>query len=89
MLNSILDIPPSFQRRSDVRLIERRWRSDPDAVMRFLANVHSAMAQMAQNPSGKVYALKFEPLPGNNGRAQAGHGRMVEPGGLGMSSVSR
>jgi len=43
MLNSILDIPPSFHRRSEVRIIERRWRSDPDAVMRFLANVHSAI----------------------------------------------
>jgi len=64
MLNSVLDIPPSFHRRSEVRLVEHRWRSDPDAVMRFLANVHSAMAQMAPNPSGKVYTLKFEPPPG-------------------------
>ena len=64
MLNSVLDIPPSFHRRSEVRLIEHRWRGDPDAVMRFLANVHSAMAQMAPNPSGKIYSLKFEPPPG-------------------------
>jgi len=64
MLNSMLDIPPSFHRRSEVRLIERRWRSDPVAVMRFLANVHSATTQMAPNPSGKIYTLKFEPPPG-------------------------
>ena len=64
MLNSMLDIPPSFHRRSEVRLIERRWRSDPDAVMRFLANIHSAITQMAPNPSGKIYKLKFEPPPG-------------------------
>ena len=63
MLNSMLDIPPSFHRRSEVRLIERRWRSDPDVVMRFLANIHSATAQMAPNPSGKVYTLRFEPPP--------------------------
>lgn len=65
MLNSMLEIPPSFHRRSEVRLIERRWRSDPEAVMRFLANIHSAMAQLA--PSGKVYTLKFEPPPGMMG----------------------
>ena len=74
MLNSILDIPPSFHRRNEVRVIERRWRSDPDAVMRFLANVHSAMAQMASNPSGKVFTLKFEPPPGMMGELTRGMG---------------
>ncbi len=64
MLNSMLDIPPSFHRRSEVRLLERRWRSDPDAVMRFLANVHSALAQRTPDPGGTVYTLKFEPPPG-------------------------
>ena len=64
MLNSMLGIPPSFHRRSEVRLIERKWRSDPDAMMRFLANIHSVMVQRAPNASGKVYALKFEPPPG-------------------------
>lgn len=61
MLNSILDIPPSFHRRSELQMIEKKWRSDPEAVMRFLANVHSATSQSAPNPSGKAYALKFEP----------------------------
>jgi hypothetical protein len=60
-LNSVLDIPPLFHRRSEVRLVEGKWRSDPEAVMRFLANIHSAMAQPA--PSGKAYTLKFEPPP--------------------------
>jgi hypothetical protein len=64
-LNSMLEIPPSFHRRSEVRLIERKWRSDSEAVMRFLANIHSAMAQLS--PSGKVYTLKFEPPPGMMG----------------------
>ena len=66
MLNSMLDIPPSFHRRNEVKLIERKWRSDPEAVMRFLANVHSSLAQL--EPSGKVYTLKFEPPPGMMGR---------------------
>jgi hypothetical protein len=64
-LNAMLEIPPSFHRRSEVRLIERRWRGDSEAVMRFLANIHSAMAQLS--PSGKVYTLKFEPPPGMMG----------------------
>ncbi|HKT22446.1 MAG TPA: hypothetical protein VJR06_07565 [Nitrososphaerales archaeon] len=64
MLNSLLDIPPSFHRRSELKVIERRWRSDPEAVVRFLANVHSSMTNLAPDPDGKVYALKFEPPPG-------------------------
>ena len=64
MLNSILDVPPSFHRRSDVKLVERRWRSDQGAVARFIANVCSVTAQSAPDPSGKVYSLKFEPPPG-------------------------
>ena len=73
-LNAMLEIPPSFHRRSEVRLIERRWRSDPDAVMRFLANVHSTMTNMAPNPSGKVYTLKFEPPPGMMAELRRGMG---------------
>jgi hypothetical protein len=67
MLNSILDIPPSFHRRSELRMVEKRWRSDPEAVMRFLANVHSVLSRSAPNPDGKVYRLKFEPPPGMMG----------------------
>jgi len=64
MLSSTLDIPPSFHSRSEVRLVERRWRSDPEAVMRFLANVHSAMARRNPDPGGRVYTLKLDPPPG-------------------------
>ncbi len=74
MLNSMLEIPPSFHRRSEVRLLERRWRSDPDAVMRFLANVHSALAQRAPDPGGTVYTLKFEPPPGMMKELKRGKG---------------
>ncbi len=68
MLNSMFDIPPSFHRRSEVRLVEHRWRSDQEAVMRFLANVHSVLASLTPDPGGKVYALKFEPPPGMMGQ---------------------
>ena len=74
MLNSMLDIPPSFHRRSEVRLIERRWRSDPNAVMRFLANIHSARAQRAPVPKGMIYSLRFEPPPGMLGELKRGLG---------------
>jgi hypothetical protein len=72
MLNSMLDIPPAFHRRSEVMLIERKWRSDTQALMRFLANVHSAMAQL--NPSGKFYTLKFEPPKGVMGELKRNMG---------------
>jgi hypothetical protein len=42
-MNSILDIPPSFHRRNELKLVERRWRSDPEVVARFAANVYSAV----------------------------------------------
>ena len=74
MLNSMLDIPPSFHKRSEVRLVERKWRSDPEAVMRFLANIHSALANLSPDPSGKVYTLKFEPPAGMMGQLTKGLG---------------
>lgn len=40
-LNSMLEMPPSFHRRNEIRLIERRWRRDPYAIMRFTVNVRS------------------------------------------------
>jgi hypothetical protein len=61
-LNAILDIPPSFHRRSELMLVEHRWRNDPNAVCRFTANVHSALAHSAK--VGSAYAIKFELPPG-------------------------
>ena len=61
-LNAMLEIPPAFHRRSELRLIERKWRTDPDAVFRFTANIHSTTAQ--QEGGGVVYKLKFELPPG-------------------------
>lgn len=60
-LNSILGVPPSFHRRSELRLIEGRWRGDSDAVMRFSANVHSAMSQPLPGSDRRTCALKFDP----------------------------
>ena len=68
MLNSVLDIPPLFHRRSELRTIEKRWRSDPAAVARFLANVHSAMSSMAPpEPDEKAHTLTFSLPPGMMG----------------------
>ena len=72
MLNSLLDIPPSFHRRSEVKVIERRWRSDPKAVMRYLANVHSLLMNLTPDPGGKVRLLKFDPPPGLLGELKRG-----------------
>jgi hypothetical protein len=62
MLGVFLGVPPIFHRRSEVKLIESNWRSDPSTVMRYTANVHSVLAASA-NPGGKVYRLEFEPTP--------------------------
>ncbi len=77
MLNSILEIPPSFHRRSELRIVEKKWRSDPEAVMRFLANVHSVLSQSA-SPSGNVYTLRFEPPPGLMGELKRNLGAWWE-----------
>lgn len=62
-LNAMLEIPPAFHRRSELQLIERKWRRDPTAVMRFMANVHSVMAQTQTEGAGVVYDLKFDLPP--------------------------
>ena len=61
-VNAMVEIPPVFHRRAELQLIERKWRSDPDAVLRFAANVHSAKTEMSAG--GQVYGLKFELPPG-------------------------
>ena len=73
-LNSMLEIPPSFHHRGEVRTIERKWRGDSEATMRFLANIHSALAQMAPNPRGKAYSLKLDPPPGIMGELKRNMG---------------
>ena len=63
MLNSTLEIPPSFHKRNEIRLIERRWRSDSNVIMRFLANIHSTMSNRNPGPGGRFHVLKFQPPP--------------------------
>ncbi|MDG6990028.1 MAG: hypothetical protein JRM99_01250 [Nitrososphaerota archaeon] len=72
MLTSLLDIPPSFHRRSEVKLIEKRWRSDPEAVMRFLANVHSTVTSLVPCAGGKPRKVRFEPPPGTMNELKRG-----------------
>jgi len=66
MLNAMLEIPPAFHRRNELRLIERRWRADPDVVMRFTANIHSTAAQ-PEDGGGVAYKLKFQLPPDISG----------------------
>lgn len=59
-LGSMLDMPPAFRRRSEIALVEKRWRGDPQAVMFFLANVHSATSASG---SGRTISLQAEGKP--------------------------
>jgi hypothetical protein len=59
VLGVFLGVPPIFHKRSEITLIEGRWRTDSATVMRFVANVHSTVA--SQSDPGEVYHLKFEP----------------------------
>jgi hypothetical protein len=61
-LGVFLGVPPIFHKRPEIKLIESKWRSDPSTVMRYTANVHSALAASV-NPGGQVYGLKFNPTP--------------------------
>jgi hypothetical protein len=61
-LGVFLGVPPIFHKRSEIKLIESKWRSDPSTVMRYTANVHSVLAASV-DPGGKVYSLKLEPTP--------------------------
>jgi hypothetical protein len=60
VLSTMFNIPPAFRRRNQARLVEKRWRTDPEAVMRYLANVHSVTSL----PTSSVYSMKFE-FPAN------------------------
>ncbi|MDV3278274.1 MAG: hypothetical protein LYZ69_07395 [Nitrososphaerales archaeon] len=62
VLSVILDCPPIFHRRTDVRLIERKWRTDPGAVMRFAANVYST-TRTGEGESGAPVGAKFQLSP--------------------------
>jgi hypothetical protein len=59
-LGVFIGVPPLFHKRSEITLVEAKWRQDPEAVMRFAANVYSALAAHSA-PGGEVHTLKFEP----------------------------
>jgi hypothetical protein len=58
-LGVILGIPPVFHRRSEIKLVERKWRTDPETVMRFTANVLSAVTAKS-GPGGDAYSVKAQ-----------------------------
>jgi hypothetical protein len=60
VLGIFLGVPPIFHKRSEIALIEGKWRTDPSTVMRFAANVYSVFAS-PMGHEGKAYQLKFEP----------------------------
>ncbi|MBI3116470.1 MAG: hypothetical protein HYZ12_03940 [Thaumarchaeota archaeon] len=61
-LGVIFGIPPVFHRRSEVRLVERKWRTDPETIMRFGTNVLSAFTAKL-GPGGGAYSAKAQPPP--------------------------
>jgi hypothetical protein len=61
VLGIFLGIPPIFHKRSEITLIEGKWRTDSGAVMRFAPNVYSVFFASPMGHESKVYQLKFEP----------------------------
>ena len=62
ILGIFLGVPPIFHRRSEITLIERKWRADPATVARFASNVYSTVAAKA-GQGGGLYRLRLEPAP--------------------------
>jgi hypothetical protein len=60
ILGIFLGVPPIFHRRSEITLIERKWRTDPATAARFASNVYATVAGKA-GPGGEVYRLRLEP----------------------------
>lgn len=61
ILGAMLGIPPSFHKRSEISMVERKWRSDPETVARFASNVYGAVSNLV--PGDKIYKLKVEAPP--------------------------
>jgi hypothetical protein len=59
VLGAMLEVPPIFHKRSEITLVERKWRTDPETIARFAANVFAATSSAM--PGDKVYRLKLEP----------------------------
>jgi len=60
ILGIFLGVPPIFHRRSEITLIERKWRTDPATVARFAANVYSTVSAKTGH-GGEVNRLTVEP----------------------------
>ena len=59
-LGAMLGIPPSFHKRSEITVVEKKWRSDPETVARYSANVQSATAaKTGPNGEGPVFKLEL------------------------------
>jgi hypothetical protein len=60
VLGIFLGVPPIFHKRSEVTLIEKKWRTDSGTVARFAANVYATVSAMAGR-GGEVHRLTVEP----------------------------
>jgi hypothetical protein len=60
ILGIFLGVPPIFHRRSEITLIERKWRTDPATAARFAANVYSTVSAKTGH-GGEMYTLKLQP----------------------------
>ena len=86
-LNAIVGIPPVFHRRTELRVVEHRWRTDPEAVLRFTANAHSVLAGVG--PGAVAFNLKFELPPGITDEFRRNLGAWWPSSDGGASRVSR
>jgi hypothetical protein len=57
ILEVMLGVPPIFHTLSEITLIENRWRTDPESVMRFAANVYAATSGMGS--AGEISYLNL------------------------------
>lgn len=60
-LGAVIGVPPAFHMRSELRVIERRWRTDASAVLRFAANAQSAVSKPGSGETGFNIRLELEP----------------------------
>lgn len=79
VIGAMLGVPPAYHRRSEVTMLERKWRADPETLAYFLANVQGAVSNLV--PGGKVYKLRFEAPPDFMAMMRSGLEDRLNPGG--------
>jgi len=62
VLGIFVGVPPIFHKRSEITLVERKWRADPATVARFAANVYATVSAKAGR-GGEMHRLTVGPAP--------------------------